>query len=101
MTPYGFDFTLGLDVESRYRKIVPAVLVDCAVSVGAVVGVVMGVGTEVRGFTPRAVLFALLTPALSEIVTAYGRTSARAFTYSVLNAATVAAVFVLGDVISA
>lgn len=42
---------------------IPAVLADCAVSTGFVVGVEIGVGVDVRGFTPKAILFAELTPA--------------------------------------
>jgi hypothetical protein len=66
-----------------------------------VVGAVIGVGVLVRGFTPTAVFADAETPALSEICCAYGLIVASTVIFSVFLAATVAAVFVLGEVTSA
>jgi hypothetical protein len=90
------DLTDGDAVASRYLMMVPAVEVDWAVRTGLVVGAVIGVGVEVRGLTPMAVLAALVTPELSEICCAYGLIWARMVTFAEFFAETAAAVLVAG-----
>ena len=63
ITPYGFAFTDGEAIESRYRRIKLSAKADVTVRTGFVVGAVIGWGVEVLGLTPNAILFPVLTPA--------------------------------------